>query len=89
MQTRPGVFKYSEIRGLSLSVRHSACNTDKLPWADDNNDMVDRGYTFMSTHLILVSHELVNDYLPKVYQNCHYVSVQVCVRSAFRCKLCK
>lgn len=55
MLTRPGVFKYSEIRDLYLSVRHSAGNADKLLWGHDNNDISDTGDTFMSTHLILAT----------------------------------
>lgn len=52
------VFKYSEIRGLTFSVRHSASNTDKLLWGDDNNDT---GDTSMPEHLMLA-----NDNLSKV-----------------------
>lgn len=89
------VFKCSEIRGLSLSVRHYAGITDKLLWGHDNNKIGDTGYTSMSKHLILATVEFVNNYLPKVYPHWHLCSsasacasfLKCLLRSAFWCKL--
>lgn len=78
-----------------MSVRHYAGNTDKLLCDDDNKDISDTGYSFMSKDLILAIIEFVNDCLRKVHQHwhlCFSASVclhffsEVCVRSAFRCK---